>query len=118
MTETIKFKAKPRKDLGTRAARRLREAGQLPAVIYGHNEPVETVSLEGHEVESALAHGARTLDVALGRRTQRCLIKEVQHSLQNQSYPLFLTLIITRFFRYSCSRASIRSRSSISCPAW
>jgi large subunit ribosomal protein L25 len=79
VTETIKFKAEPREDLGTRAARRLREAGRLPAVIYGHNEPVETVSLEGHEVESALGHGVRTLDVVLGQKTQRCLIKEVQY---------------------------------------
>lgn len=79
MTETITFKAEPRESLGTRASRALRETGRLPAVIYGHNEPVEAVSLEEHDVEGALAHGARTLDVTVGGRTQRCLIKEVQY---------------------------------------
>jgi len=51
----------------------------LPAVVYGHNEPVETVSLEEHEVEDALARGARTLEVTIGGKAQRCLIKEVQY---------------------------------------
>ena len=43
----------------------MRAAGRLPAVIYGHGEAPESVSLAHHEVEVALAHGARTLQVDL-----------------------------------------------------
>ena len=79
MAELITLKTEPRAKLGTRASQALREAGRLPAVVYGHNEPVEAMSLERHEVEVALAHGVRTLDVDVGGKTQRCLIKEVQY---------------------------------------
>ena len=42
--------AKPRAELGTRANRRLREAGLLPGVIYGHKEAVVPVTLPKKEV--------------------------------------------------------------------
>lgn len=77
MTDTVSFSAQTR-DLGTKASRRLREGGRLPAIVYGHREDVVPISLDYHEVEVALAHGARTLDVVLGDKTQRCLIKDVQ----------------------------------------
>ena len=60
-------------------ARAHRAAGKLPGVIYGHGEPPEAVSLECHEVEVALAHGARTLDVELNGVARPYLIKEVQY---------------------------------------
>ena len=63
--ETTTFKAETRTAVGTRAARALRETGRLPAVIYGHGEAPESVSLPFHEVEVALSHGARTLEVEL-----------------------------------------------------
>jgi large subunit ribosomal protein L25 len=57
----------------------MRAAGRLPAVIYGHGEPPESVSLTHHEVEVALAHGARTLQVDLNGAVKPYLIKEVQY---------------------------------------
>ena len=47
-------------------ARKSREAGMMPAVIYGHGEPTQSITLEFRDVESALTHGARTLQLALG----------------------------------------------------
>ena len=64
---------------GTGAARALRASGKLPAVIYGHGEKPESITLEQHEVEVALAHGARTLEVQLGKKKKPYLIKEVQY---------------------------------------
>lgn len=77
--ETTKLKADPRSAVGTRAARKLRAGGQLPAVIYGHGEPPESVSLSRREVESSLAHGARTLEIHLNGVSKQYLIKEVQY---------------------------------------
>lgn len=77
--DALTLKAERRTELGTRHARALRKAGQIPAVIYGHGETPETVSLSLHDLQIALARGARTLSVSVGGTTQRFLIKEVQY---------------------------------------
>ena len=51
----------------------------LPVVIYGHGEPPETASVARHELEVALAHGARTLLVELSGQAKQYLIKNVQY---------------------------------------
>lgn len=77
--EAIKLKSQPRQAQGTRKARDLRKKGRLPVVIYGHGEPPEAISLDQHEVEVALKHGARTLNVEVGGQSKPYLIKEVQY---------------------------------------
>lgn len=77
--ETASLKSEPRKSEGTRKARALRKAGKLPVVIYGHGEPPEAVSLNQHDVEIALKHGARTLKVDIRGESKPYLIKEVQY---------------------------------------
>lgn len=73
------FKAERRMETGTRAARKLRLQGMLPVIIYGHEEAPEAVSLVRHDVEVALAHEARTLEVELGGAVKQYLIKDVQY---------------------------------------
>jgi large subunit ribosomal protein L25 len=77
--EKVTVKAEPRKKTGSKMSRRVRKEGRLPAIIYGHGEPPEAVTLAEHEVEVALAHGARTLDLELHGTTKPYLIKEVQY---------------------------------------
>ncbi len=89
--EMMTLKGARRKAIGTRAARALRATGQVPAVIYGHGEPPEAVSLALHDVELALAHGARTLQVKLGRKAKQYLIKEVQYDYLDHT-PIHLDL--------------------------
>lgn len=79
MSENISIKAVTREKVGTRDSRRLRDSGRLPAVIYGHGEGVECVSMDRHDVEVAVSHGARVFDIDCGGKTQQCLIKEVQY---------------------------------------
>ena len=43
--QTAQVTAKPRSELGSRANKRLRDAGMLPGVIYGHKEAVVPVTL-------------------------------------------------------------------------
>ncbi|MCO6437514.1 MAG: 50S ribosomal protein L25 [Phycisphaerae bacterium] len=78
--EVVHLTARRRENLGTRPSRALREEGLLPAVIYGHNQPPEYVVLNRHDVEVALHHGARTLDLKVDGKAQQYLIKEVQHN--------------------------------------
>ena len=49
--EAMTIKAEPRETSGTRTSRALRAAGRLPAVIYGHGEAPESVSLAEVMVE-------------------------------------------------------------------
>jgi len=77
--ETPTLKAQHRERLGTRYARRLRSAGRLPAVIYGHKTDPVAVSFDEKEVLTTLKHGAHVLNVSIeGGSTETCLIKELQ----------------------------------------
>ncbi|MGD2110586.1 MAG: 50S ribosomal protein L25 [Phycisphaerae bacterium] len=89
--ETLTLKAQPRTAVGTRAVRALRESGLLPAIIYGHGEAPEPVSLPGHDVVVALAHGARTVQLDIGGKKGRYLIKEVQYDHRAEE-PIHLDL--------------------------
>jgi large subunit ribosomal protein L25 len=48
---SAKLSAKPRDGKGKGDNHKLRAAGQIPAVVYGHNEPTRSVALDGHELE-------------------------------------------------------------------
>lgn len=75
----LKIAAEKRTEFGKGAARRIRRADKVPAVLYGHGaEPVH-VTLPGHEILLAL----RTPNVLLsldieGEKEQLCLPKQVQ----------------------------------------
>jgi large subunit ribosomal protein L25 len=77
--QSAQVTAKSRSELGTRANRRLREAGILPGVIYGHKEAVVPVSLPRKEVVNHLNKGAHLFDLNLDGKSQKVLIKEVQY---------------------------------------
>ncbi len=64
---------------GRHANARLRRSGLLPAVIYGHKEPPESVSLSRHELQKALSLGQHVISLRLGSQEKPFLIKEVQY---------------------------------------
>jgi large subunit ribosomal protein L25 len=69
----------PRTALGSRANKRLRDAGKLPGVIYGHKEAVVPVTLPKKEVVGHITHGQHLFDLALDGKSEKVLIKEVQY---------------------------------------
>jgi large subunit ribosomal protein L25 len=76
-TET-RLAAEPRTEFGKGAARRVRRASRVPAVIYGHGmEPVH-VTLPGHDTMMALKHRNAVIEVALDGATHVTLAKHVQ----------------------------------------
>jgi large subunit ribosomal protein L25 len=75
-----KIKAENRNEFGKGAARRIRRADKVPAVIYGHgNEPIH-VTLPGHETWIALKHGGANalLELDIEGTSQLALTKQVQ----------------------------------------
>jgi len=77
---------------GRHANERVRRRGLVPAVIYGHGEPPETVSLSRHDLELALAHAQHVIALRIDGREARYLIKEVQYD-HLQKTPIHVDLM-------------------------
>ena len=78
-TQSIQVTAKPRSELGSRANKRLRTAGLLPGVVYGHKEQVVPVTLPKKELVGHLNRGAHVFELSLDGKNERVLVKEVQY---------------------------------------
>ena len=78
-TQTAQVTARPRSELGSRANKRLRDAGHIPGVIYGHKEAVVPVTLPKKELTNHLGHGTHLFDLALDGKSEKVLVKEVQY---------------------------------------
>ena len=77
--QTIQLNVKARSELGSRANKRLRDAGHVPGVIYGHKEAVVPVTLPKRELVHHLHHGAHVFDLALDGKSEKVLVKEIQY---------------------------------------
>jgi large subunit ribosomal protein L25 len=71
----IKISATLRENFGKGAARKLRAAGQTPAVIYGHGNATRHISLPAHEVRLALRHKNALLELNIAGKTELVLVK-------------------------------------------
>jgi large subunit ribosomal protein L25 len=66
-----------REHLGTAQARRLRQTGQIPAILYGHQEANVALSIPASEIEAAVRHGGKLVDLK-GGVSEKALIRAVQ----------------------------------------
>jgi len=73
------LKAETRKERGTKHSAKLRQQGKIPAIIYGHKQEPEAVVLNAHDFTESIRHGRRLLDVEVGGKTEKLLIKDVQY---------------------------------------
>jgi large subunit ribosomal protein L25 len=75
----IKIPAEPRTEFGKGAARRIRRADKVPAVLYGSGSEPLHIALPGHELALALKHGANALlSIELDGSSQLAIPKQVQ----------------------------------------
>jgi large subunit ribosomal protein L25 len=79
MEKRLLLEAEVREKLGTKGAVLLRQNGRLPAVVYGHKQVPESVSLSAHEFERAVHHGHRVLDVKIAGKVETLMIKDLQY---------------------------------------
>lgn len=73
--------AQPRSDRGTGVARKLRQSGRVPGVIYGHSRQPQSLSIETRELEKLLDHisaASTVIDLTIDGTTSRTLIREIQ----------------------------------------
>ncbi len=78
-TETdTQVHAELRENFGKGFARRLRAAGQIPAVIYGHGTDPVHVALPGHQVSLLVRRANVVLELDVNGTEQLTLVKDVQ----------------------------------------
>lgn len=78
MSSQIKLSAESRTEFGKGAARRLRRADKVPAVVYGHGEDPLHLSLPGHQTMLALKHRNTVLSLDVEGAEHLALAKFVQ----------------------------------------
>ena len=95
-TETDnKVIAELRENFGKGFARRLRAAGQIPAVLYGHGTDPVHVALPGHETALIIRKANQVLELDISGKSQLALVKDVQKDPVHQIIE-HLDLIVVR----------------------
>lgn len=79
MEKTLQLTAKIRENTGSKAAVKERKQGRIPAVVYGHKKEPEAISLDEHNLVEGLHHGHRLMDIKIGRKIQKVLVKDLQY---------------------------------------
>jgi large subunit ribosomal protein L25 len=74
----VKLTAELRTEFGKGAARRIRRAHKVPAVLYGHGSDPIHISLPGHETLLALRTANALLSIDINGQSQLALPKQVQ----------------------------------------
>ena len=79
----VTLNARSRETFGKNAARKLRSAGRVPAVIYGHGDETRSLEIAINELERLLSHismGNTLIDLQVeGAKPTSALIREVQY---------------------------------------
>lgn len=78
---SVELKATARPRAGKGAARQARREGNVPAVIYGDNQPAETIAINGNDLWKQFIKGHFTssvFDIAVGSNKIRVIPRDVQ----------------------------------------
>jgi large subunit ribosomal protein L25 len=78
---TAQLTATQRTATGKGVARKLRAAGQIPGIIYGHAREPQALAINTRDFEKLLEHISAentVIELALGGKTSRTLIREIQ----------------------------------------
>jgi len=78
MDEDNKVVAEARETFGKGAARKIRAAGKIPAVLYGHGTDPRHLTLPGHQILLLILKANAVLELQIGSTTELALVKDVQ----------------------------------------
>lgn len=79
MAKALLLKAEIREQTGTKAVHQVRMQGKIPAIVYGHKEQPIAISLNEHNFIEGLHHGHRLMDVQIGKKKEKMIVKELQY---------------------------------------
>ena len=78
---TASLNASVRNERGTGVARKLRQAGKVPAVIYGHGREPQSLAVDTREIEKLLSQvsaASTVIELSIDGSASRTLIREIQ----------------------------------------
>jgi len=84
MSEDTTVPAELRASFGKGFARRLRAAGKIPAVIYGHGTDPVHVALPGHQMMLLVRRANAVIELDIEGTSQLALVKDVQRDPVHQ----------------------------------
>jgi len=76
--DSNKVHAEVRDSFGKGAARKIRAAGKIPAVLYGHGTDPRHLTLPGHQTMLLLRRANAVLELDIEGKAQLALVKDVQ----------------------------------------
>ncbi|MDO8144026.1 MULTISPECIES: 50S ribosomal protein L25/general stress protein Ctc [unclassified Isoptericola] len=74
----IKLASEVRTEFGKGAARRIRRANNIPAVLYGHGTDPVHVTLPGHATMLAVRHTNALIELTFDNGTELAVVKDIQ----------------------------------------
>ena len=101
MTMTFELNAEPRGKLGKGASRRLRRAGQVPAILYGGGQEPQPLVLNHLDVLNQMKNEAiysHVLTLKVGDQTESVVLRDLQR------HPFKPTILHMDFLRVSADR--------------
>ena len=83
MAEAVSISVEPRdpaknKGTGSNFSRKLRAAGRIPAVLYGHKQPTVPLSIAVDDVWALVKKGKHVAELKIGNKSEMALIRNVQ----------------------------------------
>jgi len=79
MAKTLLLKAELREQTGSKAVQKVRKQGRIPGIVYGHKEKPVAISLDAHNFVERLRLGQRLLDVQIGKKKEKMIVKDLQY---------------------------------------
>jgi len=76
---TTVLSAQTRERTGSRYAQRVRKAGGLPAIVYGHKETPISISLDAHEAIGYISKGEKVFNIDLEGSKHFVLLKDLSY---------------------------------------
>jgi large subunit ribosomal protein L25 len=90
----INLVAEPGRTIGSASSRRLRAAGRIPAVVYGHGSEGVSVSVDGRDLRHALSGAAglnQLLNIKIGTESHLAMARAIQR------HPVRHTVLLVDF---------------------
>lgn len=79
MSDLVSLSVEPRTGTGTKNAKKVRAAGMIPGIVYGHKQDPVAVSVPAKELDHAIrVQHARTFELILNGKKETVLIRELQ----------------------------------------
>ncbi|UOW01133.1 50S ribosomal protein L25/general stress protein Ctc [Agrococcus sp. SCSIO52902] len=79
-TDDNKLSSEIRSSFGKGAARKLRAAGKVPAVLYGHGTEPQHLTFDAHDVFMLVRRSNAVLDLQIEGSSQLALVKDIQRN--------------------------------------